>query len=262
MIRFLSLALLLSVLSPATQAMAQTRTATGQQPTAQAEKIPTVEEPATEIAFPVRLKVGNKGASSHELIATGVRKKTIFRVKVYAYGMYLDTAAAAPLVQPYMKKTTKKLLKDREFERALLSGKAGMSVRLVMARNVDADDMAEAFDDSLKPRIKGFMKKSTPEETEKAMKTLETFRGLFTTKLKKKDELIFTWLPGGKLHTRIQGKDQQVITSPALTWALFDVYLGEDPISDGGKENFVKALPKAVEKAAAAKKATAVGASR
>ena len=30
------------------------------------------------------------------------------------------------------------------------------------------------------------------------------------------------------------------ITSRALCWALFDVYLGEKPISDGGKKNVMR----------------------
>lgn len=245
-----TLLILFATLALSFAAPAQTATTT-QQPAAQAEAVPTVEEPATEIAFPVSLQVGDKGKGVHQLISTGVRKKTIFRVKVYAFGLYLDVAKAAPQLKPFMSQTTKKLLKSSEFDRNVLSDNFGKSIRLVMARNVDADDMAEAFDDSLAPRIKRFTKKDNPEVQKNALKTLETFRGMFTTELKKNDELIFTQLPGGKLYTRIQGKDQKVLTSKALCWALFDVYLGDDPISDSGKENFVEALPAAVKKATA-----------
>ena len=58
--------------------------------------VATVEEPETEIAFPVELVVHvdeEERETVHQLVATGVREKTIFAVDVYAFGFYLDAAA-------------------------------------------------------------------------------------------------------------------------------------------------------------------------
>jgi hypothetical protein len=59
----------------------------------------------------------------------------------------------------------------------------------------------------------------------------------------KGSELVFTWLPGGTLKSTIEGKPAADIQSPALCWALFDVYLGKDPISGGGKKTVVARVP-------------------
>jgi Chalcone isomerase like len=226
--------------------------ATAQQPAvkAQAKKAPTVKESASGLTFPTWITVGAKDKpSTHALVGLGIRKKTIFRVKVYAFGFYIDVNAAQAQLKPYMAKSTKKLLKDRTFDRALTSDKFGKTLRLVMARDVDADDMEEAFEDALKPRIKQFLKKATEADRGKGTAALKKFQAYFTKELEKKHELIFTWLPGGNLYTTIQGKKFPVIKNEALCWALFDVYLGDDPISDDGKETIVKALPKVMKQA-------------
>lgn len=212
------------------------------------EKAPQIEEKATDIMFPSWIKVG-KGENMvrHDAVSLAVRTKTIFKVKVYAYGLYLDMKGAAPLVQPYVDKKWKDLMKDRNFEKAVLSDKFGKTLRLAMARDVDAEDMADAFDDALKPRVKTFLKKGTAEDRQKGEAAVKQFQGFFTKECEEDQVLVFTWLPGGRLLTSIDGKKMPEIKNHALCWALFDVYVGEDPISKNGKEAFVKALPKKVK---------------
>ncbi len=137
--------------------------------------------------------------------------------------------------------------KDRNFEKAVLSDKFGKTLRLAMARDVDAEDMAEAFDDALKPRVKSFLKKASAEDRKKGEAAVKQFQGFFTKECEEDQVLVFSWLPGGRLQTSIDGKKMPEIKNAALCWALFDVYVGEDPISDNGKEAFVKALPKKVK---------------
>ncbi len=70
------------------------------------------------------------------------------------------------------------------------------------------------------------------------------FRSLFDVeKLTKETELIFTWLPGGRLRSSIQGQAQAEIRSAALCWALFDVYLGAKPISKSSKKSVIARFP-------------------
>jgi hypothetical protein len=212
------------------------------------EKAPLIEEKATDIMFPTWIKVG-KGDKMirHDLVSLAVRTKTIFKVKVYGFGLYVDMKGAAPAVKPYVNKKWKELMKDRNFDKAVLSDKFGKTLRLAMARDVDADDMAEAFEDALKPRLKTYLKKASAEDRKKGDAAVKQFQGFFTKECEEDQVLVFSWLPGGRLLTSIDGKKLPEIKNVALCWALFDVYLGEDPISDNGKEAFVKALPKKVK---------------
>ena len=49
--------------------------------------------------------------------------------------------------------------------------------------------------------------------------------------------------PAGRLATSVGGDERPPINSRALCGALFDVYLGEDPISDDGKRRVVAGFP-------------------
>ncbi|NQU49848.1 MAG: chalcone isomerase family protein [Planctomycetes bacterium] len=217
-------------------------------------KAPNLEESATDHKHPAWLYVGSgEKKARHDAVALAVRTKTWFKVKVYSFGLYLDLDAAAPLVKPFANKKWKDLMKDRNFDKALLNDKVGKTVRLKMARDVDADDMSEAFEDSLKPRIKTYNKKGTAEDRQASDAAIKKFQGYFTKECKENQVLVFTALPGGRLLTSIDGKQMPEIKNMALTWALFDIYLGDDPISENGKEAFVKALPTKLETRAAKK---------
>ncbi len=209
------------------------------------QKAPQIEEPATEIKFPAWIHVGKgESKSRHDAVSLAVRTKTWFKVKVYAFGLYVDLKGAAPHLKPYANKKWKELMKDRNFEKAVLSDKYGKTLRLAMARDVDADDMSDAFEEALKPRIKAFTKKGTEKDRTQAAAAIKKFQGYFTKECEEDQVLVFTWLPGGRLLTSIDGKQMPEIKNLALCHALFDVYVGEDPISENGKEEFCKQLPK------------------
>lgn len=117
-------------------------------------------------------------------------------------------------------------------------------------RDVAADDVRSAFEDSLQPRILVYLK-DEPGTKEQKLAVLAEFRKLFTLdKVKNGNVLRFAWHPGGKLHTSINGEVQPVIESKALCWALFDVYLGTRPISDTGKRGLVRRIPELLAPAA------------
>ena len=215
---------------------------------------PLVEEKATDAMFPEWIQHGKgEAVSTHHLAGLGVRKKTIFRVKVYAFGFYLDSDAAAAKVNLLVGRKLKDMMKDRKLDAALLDDSFGKTIRLVMARDVDAEDMAEAFEDSLKSRIKSYTAKLDEKGQQAANDALSKFRDYYKTEAKEGQVLQFTWLPGGRLLTNIDGKASAEIKNLALCHALFHVYLGDDPISESGKEEILKGLPAALAKAKAAR---------
>lgn len=219
-------------------------------------KVPLVEEKESDHEYPAWVdstlkKDAAEGAKSVPLDLTGlgIREKTIFNVNVYSYVLYVDRGYIQKDLASYKGKKSKVIEKDKALFQKLLSQNTTKELRMRFCRNVDADDVVEAFDDSMKPRILKLKEKVKGTEAEK-LKTLKTFRGFFSLdKLKKNMELRFTWHPDGTMSTVVNGERKPDITDPDLAKALFDVYLGEKPISKSGKKKLVRRLPGLLEKA-------------
>ena len=208
-----------------------------EQTSAQAEM---VLERASGRAFPVELALPGRG-QVQRLAGTGIRAKTFFKVQVYAFGLYVSAEAAAASLANWRGRSMAELKKDDSFYKRLLEDDFGKSLRLVMTRTIGGDDMIEAFDKALKPRLRQAIEKLGLNGSQA---DLESFRSYFNSEeLTKGSELIFAWRPGGTLVTAIQGGVKGEIESPALCWALFDVYLGLKPVSKGAKQSLISRLP-------------------
>jgi hypothetical protein len=200
----------------------------------------TVTEPGSGVAFPLTLAAAD-GSGDHALMGTGLRTKTMLKVKVYAFGLYVDSAAARAALAPYAGKDLRTLQKDETFYGDLVKHTFGATLRLVMTRDVDGETMAEAFDEALRPRVVRAAAELNMPGGEEA---LATFRGYFgVSEMTKTSELVFTCSPDGTLASRVKGEDKPAIASPALCWALFDVYLGRNPISGDGKKTVIANFP-------------------
>ena len=196
-------------------------------------------ESETGVRFPAL--IGTPAGDSLVLMGTGVRTRTILKVKVYAFGLYVDPVGARAHLATFSGIPGYDLEKDEAFYDALLAVQFDMGLRLVMTRNVSADVMAGAFDDALRPRVEAAAREGSLSG---GVAALDTFRGFFDVgELTEGSELLFLCDPAGTLHTRIKGEPAPTIDSPALCWALFDVYLGEDPISRDAKRGLILGFP-------------------
>ena len=219
----------------------------GLQQPAQAQTEPdTVLERKSKRPFPVQLQVQGS-QRPHTLVGTGIRTKTFLKVQVYAFGLYVDVAAATPALSAWAGHSARELARDESFYGELLQGRFGMTLRLVMTRDVSGEDMAAAFDDALGPRVRRAVEElgmSDGEATGAEAGALSEFGSYFNLEeLTKETELVFTWLPDGRLLTSVQGTSVGEIESKALSWALFDVYLGDDPISKSAKKTVISRFP-------------------
>jgi hypothetical protein len=138
----------------------------------------------------------------HALTGTGIRTKTFLKVKVYAFGLYVDPAGATTALAGFAGKDATALEKDKTFYETLLQMQFPMTLRLVMTRDVGGEDMAEAFDGALRPRvIRAAAEKNMPG----GEAALETFRGFFSVgEMTKDSELLFT-PPGRTLSSSVKG---------------------------------------------------------
>jgi hypothetical protein len=195
--------------------------------------------PKTTVDFPTEIQTP---AGVQLLTGTGVRLRTIFKVKVYTFGLYVNGDGARTALAPWRGKSAADLSRDPSLYDELLKGAFPMTMRLVMARDVGAAQMAEAFDGALAPRLAQAAQRDMPGGAD----ALARFRALFTSQLKNGTELLFTWAPGNKLLVSIGGRQVGEIENRALCWALFDVYLGPKPISPEGKKSVVGRLPEVI----------------
>lgn len=203
----------------------------------------SVIEPSSKRAFPVGITVPGREVQ-HTLAGTGIRTKTFLKIQVYAYGLYVDREGARATLAPWQGDSAKELKDDDQFYRTLLEDNFAKSLRLHMTRDVGGDDMAGAFDDALGPRVD----RAAEQGMAGGREALQQFRGYFNVEeLKKESVLTFSWLPGGTLVTAVNGELRGEIESPALCWALFDVYLGEKPIMNKGKETVIERIPEILQ---------------
>jgi len=198
----------------------------------------SVNDPQSGVAFPVEFTGANGG---HQVLAgTGLRTKTFLKVKIYAFGLYVDAGAAHSGLSTYANQTAVQLGTNNDFYDALLRLSFPMSLRLVMIRNITGEQMSDAFEEALRPRVVQAATRNMPG----GEAALTTFRSYFSLdRLTTGVELVFTCTPDGQLHSTVAGEHKGQISSRALCWALFDVYLGRTPIMPDGRKSVISRMP-------------------
>lgn len=192
-----------------------------------------VVEPESGTPFPAVLTPPG-AAVPHRLMGTGVRKRTLLRVQVYAFGLYVEPAGAAAALAEFAGTAAAVLERDPAFTRRLLALDFGMALRLVMTRTVGGGAVADAFDDALRPRL--------PRAAAAAAARARLRRRLDVDEVRRGAEIVFACSPAGRLVTSVDGAERPAIESRALCRALFDVYLGLEPIERDGKRDVVAGL--------------------
>ncbi|MEO0649318.1 MAG: chalcone isomerase family protein [Planctomycetota bacterium] len=212
------------------------------------EPVKTVRERQTKVEFPVRIAPAPTDAADAKpgpdqvLAGMALRDKYFVGIDVYAFGLYVDPRAVEAQLGAWKDKSAKELGRDQSFYDALYAGEPiPKSLRMVFVRNVDGEDVADAFEGSLKPRVK---RAKDELELGDATAALATFKGFFSLdKLRKGNEVLISVDAKGRLTTRVDGQVMPAVDSPALAWALFDVFLGTKPIEDKGKRDVIARMP-------------------
>lgn len=198
----------------------------------------TVTEPSSGVAFPVTLAVDG---GQHTLTGVGLRTRTVLGVKVYAFGVYVDAAPARTALASFAGRDARALSRDPALYETLLRMTVPLSLRLVMTRNVTGEQMSDAFDGALRPRVVAAATRGGAMTGGEA--ALDRFRAFFSIERLTEGTVLTFTCNNGTLATNVAGAAQAAIQSPALCWALFDVYLGSNPISPSGKQTAVARIP-------------------
>ncbi len=205
------------------------------------DELGQVEEPRSEVRFS-EYRSFPGGEEKQLLIGTGLYTKTFLAIKIYAFGFYVEPEGAAAAMSSWDGVPASKRRKDEDFYRDLWSGDFAKSVRWILRRDVDGDDVAEAFDDVLGPRLKRLTKRKSAQVKADTQRALASFRGYFDAELSKGMEATFSWYPGGRLVTSIDGEVVGTLESEALCLALFACYLDDDPLDEDAKEGFAESV--------------------
>ena len=174
-----------------------------------------IVEPDTEMEYDDTVTIEVEGAS-YTLAVTGVglREKTFMKVNVYVIVSYVFEDA--------------KLEGDQGV--ALLNLNAPKMIRMDLVRGFSREKLVNAF--------KEVIEKNYDDRAAFAA-DMEEFFAYFKNDAQEGDELIFTYLPGVGLKTVLNGTEQGVISNFEFVKALWTVWFGEEPASNGLKKDLL-----------------------
>ncbi|KAK7324471.1 hypothetical protein VNO77_28038 [Canavalia gladiata] len=204
-----------------------------------------MEEPATNVKFQTCSSF--PGCSdSLILFGTGYREKVFafIGVKVYAAGLYLNQSITSEL-NAWKGQSKDAIQGNSSLFKTIFQSSYEKSLQIILVRDVDGKTFWDALSDAISPRI---VEPTTADET-----ALTTFRGVFLDRPLKKETLIMlTWLNPSKLLVSVssQGLPSTVdatIESANVTSALFDVFLGDSPVSPSLKASVAEGLSKVLK---------------
>ena len=168
----------------------------------------------SDVQYPTALqaKVGDKDV---KLVLTGTALRSKFVFSVYTIGSYLQEG-----------------VKARSGEELALVD-SPKQLHLVMERDVDGKDMADAFHSAIRlnHRAPAF---------DKELGSLMDYMKMHP--VKKGDHIHLMYLPGTGLHCNIVGKGEVKINNPAFGKAVWEIYLGKNNLGDSIKKGLTSRL--------------------
>ena len=143
-----------------------------------------------------------------KLNGTGLRKKMVF--KVYVAGLYLETTSSSP--------------------QAIIGSDQVRQMRLHILRNLKASQVTEAIEE-------GF-EKNSKAQMGALRDRLKRFSGLFSD-VAEGDAIVMTYVPGKGVTVSIKGADKGTVEGKDFADALFNVWLGPDPVQEDLKKSLL-----------------------
>ncbi|KAL3849361.1 hypothetical protein ACJIZ3_011243 [Penstemon smallii] len=204
------------------------------------------EEPGTKVKFQTMVNLPGC-PSSLSLLGAGYREKVfaIIGVKVYAAALYANQSIFSKL-DSWKGRSASEVQKDSSLYDAIFQASLEKSLHIVLVRDVDGKTFWDALDEAISPRIKS----PTPVDES----ALSTFRSIFQGRsLKKGTSIFLTWLNSSKILVCVSSDVMPsvvdaTIESSNVTYALFDVFFGQNPVSSTLKASVSNGLAAALLK--------------
>ena len=174
-----------------------------------------VVEPRSGARFPGQV-------DGMSLLGTGVRTRTMLKVKVYAIALYADDQALKGPLAAFKGRAT-----SPDFYKAIVWGDFPRQVTLKFVRDVTRDQIQGAFREVLTTADKA---------------RVDAFLGYFGD-TKSGQEYLIRWMPGRGLLTTVAGQEKPAIDDKNFAAAVFGIWLGDKPIQDDIKRALVARAP-------------------
>lgn len=171
-----------------------------------------VEGTSTQFATPA---VRNIGGKEVRLVATGAAMRKKFVFQVYAIASYVQDGVQV------------------ESPEALATADCAKQLHLVMERDVDGKDMAEAFFAAIR------MNYPAPA-FENELNNLMAF--MKANPVKRGDQIFLTNVPGKGLHVVVVGKTELMIENVAFAHAVWEIYLGKNNLGSDIKKGLTSRM--------------------
>ncbi|XVE52989.1 hypothetical protein DITRI_Ditri02bG0168900 [Diplodiscus trichospermus] len=203
------------------------------------------EEPATKVKFQTSLSLPGC-SSSLSLLGTGYREKVfaIIGVKVYAAGLYVNQSILSKL-DSWKGRAVVQVQDDLTLFKSIFEVPLEKSLQIVLVRDIDGKTFWDALDEAISPRIKA--------PTSVDVSALSNFRSIFQGRpLNKGTSIFLTWPDPSKMLVAVSSNGlptsiDATIKSANVASALFDVFLGDAPVSPSLKTSVASGLAAALK---------------
>lgn len=175
----------------------------------QAQSEETIVDKSTGLNFPKEVSFEVDG-KQFQLDATGVATRKKLIIKVYSIASYLQ-----------------KGMKDAggdKFER-ILSPDSTKQLTMKYVRDVSVNQIQDAFQDS-------FKRVFPHQEYVQMQGEIASFLHSFNQGIRKGDEYVLRWLPGGNIEVLINGKKTGGVQNEAFARGLWNIWFGRGAIVD------------------------------
>ena len=165
---------------------------------ARAPRPPVPDREIAGVKVPEQVQVGEKDLT---LNGAGLRTKTIFKVKVYVAGLYLE--------------------KPTRDASQVIASETIKRVDLTFLRDLDRKQIAEAIEEGFERNSK----KDLPALKERLDQLCKIIPDV-----NKRDAMLITYVPGKGTTITVRAEERGTIEGKDFADALFLVWLGKDPV--------------------------------
>ena len=165
---------------------------------ARSARPPVPDREIAGVKVPEKVQVGEKDLT---LNGAGLRTKTVFKVKVYVAGLYLE--------------------KPTRDASQVIASETIKRVDLTFLRELDRKQIAEAIEEGFERNSK----KDLPALKERLDQLCKIIPDV-----NKRDAMLITYVPGKGTTITVRGEERGTIEGKDFADALFLVWLGKDPV--------------------------------
>ena len=169
-------------------------------------------ESVTGKEFPSQVRFTEHGIE-HTLALTGLTVRKRFFLNVYSIAHYMQRAPQGTA---------------QEALHAVMEDNSAKQVTMAFVRDVSAARIRASI-------LDGFRRNATDVEFEQIKSFVQTFTRSLDQDVKRDDQFIIRWLPGGRTVSLFHGREVTRITNETFARVLWSIWVGEQSVVDRDK---------------------------